>query len=82
MKRPRIYILVKNFAGVNQDVQLFKSIGEAEMVFEKYTGFPFSSQYNNPESDLYDEKFSETKIYELDLPDFLELRKRNSNLIR
>ncbi|MFB0562968.1 MAG: hypothetical protein ACETWM_17355 [Candidatus Lokiarchaeia archaeon] len=82
MKKPRIYILVKNFSGVNQDVELLKNMKEAEIAFEKYTGFPFNTQYNNPESDLYNEKFSETKIYELDLPDFLELRRRNSNLKR
>ena len=78
MKRPSIYLLVKNFSGFNQDVELFQKIEEAERAFEKYTGFPFSTQYSYPESDLYDEKFSETKIYELDLPDFLELKRDSS----
>lgn len=79
MKKPKIYILVKNFSGVNQDVELLKNLREAEMVFEKYTGFPYSNQYNNPESERYNERFSETKIYELDLPDFLGFRRSNTN---
>ena len=79
MKKPKIYILVKNFSGVNQDVELLRDSREAEMAFEKYTGFPCSNKYNNPQSERYSEKFSETKIYELDLPDFLGFRRSNSN---
>ena len=79
MKKPKIYILVKNFSGVNQDIELLGNSREAEIAFKKYTGFPYSNQYNNPESEKYDEKFSETKIYELDLPDFLEFRRSNTN---
>ena len=79
MKKPKIYILVKNFSGVNQDVELLGNSREAEKAFKRYTGFSYSTQYDNPESERYNERFSETKIYELDLPDFLGFRRSNSN---
>jgi hypothetical protein len=74
----KLYVLVKNFSGINQDVELFRNLKEAGSAFKEYTGFPFNPKYNDPENDFYNEKFSETKIYELDLPDFLEFR-RDSN---
>lgn len=82
MKKPKIYILVKNFSGINQDVELLRNSREAGIAFSKYTGFSYSNKYNNPESERYNERFSETKIYEIDLPDFLEFRRSNTNLKR
>jgi hypothetical protein len=40
MKRKKIYILVKNFSGVNQDVELFKGLKKAKLAFKEYTVFP------------------------------------------
>jgi len=68
-------VLVKNFGGVNHDVEIYKSLKDATREFKEYTGFRFNKQYADPSSEKYKEKFSETKIYELDLPDFLMLRK-------
>lgn len=76
MNMERIYVFVKNFAGINQDVEILGSFKEAKLAFRKYTRLPFNKYYLNPESKYYNEKFSETKIYELDVPDFLEFRKQ------
>jgi len=76
VNKEKIYVLVKNFAGINQDVKILGSFKEAKIAFRKYTGFPFNKYYFNPESKHYNEKFSETKIYELDVPDFLEFKKK------
>lgn len=75
MNKERIYVLVKNFSGLNQDVEILGNFKEAKLAFQKYTGFPFNKYYLNPESKHYNEKFSEKKIYELDLPDFLEFKR-------
>lgn len=75
MKRRKIYVLVQNFQGMNHDVEIYKSFKDARRGFREYTGFGFSKLYTDPCSKKYSEKFSETKIFELDLPDFLELRK-------
>jgi hypothetical protein len=75
MKKPKIFVLVKNFEGVNHDVELYGSLKEAKREFKEYTDFAFNKSYCDPHSEKYDEKFSETKIFELDLPGFLEIRK-------
>jgi len=75
LKRPKIFVLVKNFEGINHDVEIYESFKDARKEFREYTDFSFNRQYTDPHSEKYSEKFSETKIYELNLPDFLELRK-------
>lgn len=75
MKKLKIFSLVKNFEGINHDVEIYDSFRAAKKEFMEYTGFRFNKRYTDPCSEKYSEKFSETKIYELDLPDFLELRK-------
>jgi len=75
MSKEKIYVLVKNFSGINQDVELLINFEAAKRAFFKYTGFAFNNQYLNPESKHYSEKFSETKIFEIDLPYFLEFKK-------
>lgn len=75
MTKDKIYVLVKNFAWTNEDVELFRTEKEAEMAFLKYTGFVFNDKYFDQDDQEYNEKFSETKIYEIDLPNFLELKK-------
>jgi hypothetical protein len=67
----KIFALVKNFAWTNEDVELFKNSKEAERAFRQYTGFAFSDKYFDQDDEEYNEKFAETKIYELALPDFL-----------
>jgi hypothetical protein len=74
MENKKIYILVKNYMGVNDDVDVLINFEAAKRAFLKYTGFAFNDQYQNPESAGYIEKFSETKIFEIELPCFLESR--------
>jgi len=75
MKNKKIYILVKNFAWTNEDVELFNTNKEAERAFRQYTGFTYSDNHFDQDNEEYNEKFSETKIYEIELPYFLEFRK-------
>jgi hypothetical protein len=71
----KIYVLVKNFAWTNDDVELFKTSTEAEQAFKKYTGFAYSDNYFDQDNEEYNEKFSETKIFEIKLPYFLDFKK-------
>lgn len=75
MKNKKIFVLVKNYMGVNDDVEVLINFESAKRAFFKYTGFAFNNQYLNPESNHYSEKFSETKIFEIGLPYFLDFRK-------
>lgn len=69
---------MKNFAWTNEDVELFRTSEEAERAFQQYTGFAFNDKYFDRDDGEYNEKFAETKIYELDLPGFLALKKNES----
>ena len=75
MKKARIFVLVKNFGGVNHDAELYSSLAEARRGFAEYTGFGHGRGYCDPGSPKYSEKFSETKLFELDMPDFLRPRR-------
>jgi hypothetical protein len=75
MENKKIFVLVKNYMGVNDDIDVLINFESAKRAFLKYTGFAFNDQYQNPESAGYLEKFSETKIFEIELPYFLEFRK-------
>ena len=75
MENRKIFVLVKNYMGVNDDVDVLINFEAAKRAFFKYTGFAFNDQYQNPESAGYNEKFSETKIFEIGLPYFLDFRK-------
>jgi len=75
LKRQKIFVLVKNFEGINHDVEIYDSFKAAKREFREYTGFRFNKRYTDPTSEKYSEKFSQTKIYEPDLPDYPELRK-------
>jgi hypothetical protein len=74
-QKRKIYVLVKNFAWTNDDVEIFRTFKEARGAFRQYTGFPFNDKYIKQDNEEYNEKFAETKIYELVLPDFLEFKK-------
>lgn len=75
MENKKLFVLVKNYQGVNHDVDVLINFESAKRAFLKYTGFAFNDQYQNPESAGYNEKFSETKIFEIGLPYFLDFRK-------
>lgn len=75
LNEQKIFVLVKNFAWTNEDVELFKMSEEAERAFKQYTGFVYNDNYFDRDNEEYNEKFAETKIYEIELPYFLELRK-------
>ena len=61
----RLYVLVKNFQGVNEDVDVFGSEKAAQAAFRRYTGFAWSRDYVDPQSPHYSEAHSETKIFEV-----------------
>lgn len=71
-----LYILVKNFKGINEDVDIFYSYKAAQKAFFEYTGFSYSKDYQNPEAIGYNEYFSETKIYEIGMPKPPKVNKR------
>jgi len=73
--KQKIFVLIKNFAWTNEDVELFKTSKKAKQAFKEYTGLAFNNKYLLQDNEEYNEKFSETKIYELNLPCFLEFRK-------
>ena len=75
MENRKIFVLVKNFAWTNEAVELFKMSKDAEQAFKQYTGIAYSDNYFDQDNEEYNEKFSETKIYEIELPYFLEFRK-------
>jgi len=75
LNKQKIFVFVKNYAGVNDDAEVLINFEAAKRAFLRYTGFTFNDQYQNPESAGYNEKFSETKIFEIELPYFLEFRK-------
>jgi hypothetical protein len=74
MENKKIYVFVKNFAWTNEDVEIYRTSKEAELAFQQYTGFAYNDNYFDQDNKEYNEKFSETKIYEIELPHFLEYR--------
>ena len=74
MNKQKIFLLVKNYMGVNDDAAVLINFEAAKRAFHKYTGFAFNDQYLNPESAGYNEKFSETKIFEIELPYFFGIQ--------
>lgn len=76
-QKRKIYVLVRNFAWTNQEVELFSSSKDAEKAFKQYTGFTYSDKYFDQDNEEYNEKFAETKIYELDMPGFLKMKKHS-----
>ena len=79
IKTKKIFVLVKNFEGVNHDVDIYGSLKDPKREFKEYAGFDFNKFYCDPHSEKYDEKFSETKIFELGLPEYLVLRGKRKN---
>lgn len=79
MKRNKIFALVKNFEGINYDVDIYQRLKDAKKEFREYTGFGFNRHYSDPQSEKYSKKFSETKIFELELPGFIEIKKGGSS---
>lgn len=71
--RRRLYVLVKNLEGANYGVDIYKSKREAEREFREYTGFRLNEKYCDPKSEEYDKRFGETKLYEVEMPEFLKL---------
>lgn len=58
IKKTKIFVLVKNFEGVNHDVEICGSLKSAKKEFREYTGFGFNRSYSDPHREKYDEKFS------------------------
>jgi len=75
----KIYILVNNFMGINDDVDVLIDFETAKKAFKKYTGFAYNDNYQFNDNEGFSEKFSETKIFEIKLPYFLEFRKANKD---
>ena len=75
MEGKKIYVLVKNLSGVNDDVELFNTDKAAKRAFKRYTGFAYNDDYQFSDNERFSEKFSETKLFEMELPCFLTFRK-------
>jgi len=76
--RENLYILVKNYRLINEDVEICRTEEEAFRAFERYTGVSFSKKYTDPDSEHFSPDYAETRIFELALPDFLEFRKEEN----
>lgn len=62
----KVYVLVKMFNGVIDDVQIFKNRKEAEIEFKEYTGYPIEEFYG--ENGIHDlAKEGGTDIFEIDV---------------
>ena len=72
----KIYVLVKKFKGVNDDVELFGNEDEVLGAVKNYTGARYSKNYTDSESEEYLSDYSKTKIFELDLPGFLDFKSK------
>lgn len=79
MEKEKLYVLVRNFAWTNEDLEIFRTKIEAENAFNRYTGIRYSDKYFDRDDEEYNEKFSETKIYEVDLPSFLAFKHRGDD---
>ena len=70
--KENVYVLVKVFQGVIDSVNLFFDPKQAYVEFEKFTGMDYFME--NPD-ELECSNFSETKIFELELPTTLSIKK-------
>ena len=62
----KVYVLVKMFNGIIDDVQIFKDRREAEAEFKEYIGCPIEEFYG--ENEIYDiAKENGTDIFEVDI---------------
>jgi len=61
----KVYVLVKMFNGVIDDVQIFKDRGEAEAEFKEYTGYSIEEFYG--ENEIHVAKENGTDIFEVDI---------------
>jgi hypothetical protein len=76
--REKLYVLVKNYRLINEDVEICRTEEEAFKAFEKYTGFSFfNKNYTDPGSEQFSPDYAETRIFELALPDFLEFHRED-----
>ncbi|MBN2251340.1 MAG: hypothetical protein JW724_04630 [Candidatus Altiarchaeota archaeon] len=55
----------------SKETELYSNFAGARRGFADYTGFGYSRDCCDHSSPKYSEKFSETKIFELDMPDLL-----------
>lgn len=79
MEKEKLYVLVRNFAWTNEDLEIFETKKDAEEAFKRFTDFRYSDKYFDQDDEEYNEKFSETKIYEVDLPSFLAFKHRRGD---
>lgn len=66
----KLYVLVRVFQGVIDDVQLFWSFRKAEKAWQEWTGFKGNYGDHLPEEPLYQdfhENYDESKIFEVKL---------------
>ena len=59
----KVFVLVKNFQCVQDDVEVFTTEADALKAFKEYTEFEWNEGYRDPDDDRFVEDFSETVIY-------------------
>ena len=59
----KVFVLVKNFQCVQDDVEVFTTEADALEAFKEYTEFEWNEGYRDPDDDRFVEDFSETVIY-------------------
>ena len=59
----KVFVLVKNFQCVQDDVEVFTTEADALKAFKEYTEFKWNEGYRDPDDDRFVEDFSETVIY-------------------
>ena len=59
----KVFVLVKNFLCVQDDVEVFTTEAGAMEAFKEYTEFEWNEGYRDPDDDRFVEDFSETVIF-------------------
>src|ERR1017187_6836728 len=63
----KLYVLVKSYELVVESVELFRNRPDAEAAFKKWTAGISPAQLARREASNIEERFSQTKIFEVDL---------------
>ena len=62
-----VYVLVKNFQGVNEGVDLFLAEDGVKPAYEDYTGLSYEDYLKQTEEVVNSDDYSETRVFETDL---------------
>lgn len=62
----KVFVLVKVFGSIIQDVHIFHSYKEAKEAFKEYTGVEYEEAYIDGELNM-SEKFDQTEIFKKEI---------------